>query len=108
MKSHELAKLLLSFPDLPVATEANNHEYFSVGDGTSHGQLRIAICHHYSGDHLLIGNISRRMLNEPNWYVKEMLHGEAPNEWPYEKVINHHGDRRWVYPKSYPGVMVKD
>lgn len=81
MTSHELAKLLLELPNLPVATEANNHEYMSGIDGRSHGALKVGRLHTYGGDHIIIGNIGRRALNPPNWYVTEMFHGEAPEQY---------------------------
>lgn len=81
MNSHELAKILLSLPDLPVATHANNHTYASYGDRGSHGPLKVGLLKHYSGDHIVIGDISKRNINKPNWYVTEMFHGDAPEEW---------------------------
>lgn len=73
MKSHELARLLLTLPDLPVATEANNH--------TQVGVAHVGTLNHYSGQFLIIGGLSRRLLNYPNWYVSELHRGEAPNNW---------------------------
>jgi hypothetical protein len=82
MNSHELARLLLTLPDLPVATHALGRCYFSGSDDRSHGPLKIGLAHHYAGDCLLIGDISRKQINPPNWYVKDMLIGEAPDQWP--------------------------
>ena len=73
MTSHELAKHLLAHPDLPVATHALGHDYFSVNDTTSHGQLSISICRHYTGDYIMIGNPYKRALNPPNWYIRKVL-----------------------------------
>ena len=81
MNSHELARLLLTFPDLPVATHAMNNTYASYGNRISHGPLKIGLMHHYSGDHIVIGDISKKQLNPPNWYIKEMLVGDAPERW---------------------------
>lgn len=81
MTSHELARLLLTMQDLPVATHADNHTYMSGLGHQSHGPLKIGRLHTYSGDHIVIGNISKRNINKPNWYVVEMLHGDAPDEW---------------------------
>lgn len=81
MNSHQLAKLLLDFPNLPVATHALNHTYISNVDQQSHGPLKIGILHSYGGDHLIIGDISKLNINPPNWFVTEMLHGNAPKEW---------------------------
>lgn len=82
MKSHDLAKLLLTLPNLPVATHAHNHTYSSHGDAGSHGKLKVGLLKHYSGDHIVIGDISKLNINKPNWYVTEMFHGNAPEEWP--------------------------
>jgi len=81
MNSHELAKLLLTLPDLPVATHANNHTYKSGNDVNSHGQLKVGLLETYGGQHIVIGNMSRMNINKPNWFISSMLHGEAPQEW---------------------------
>lgn len=81
MNSHELAKLLLSMPDLPVATHANGHTYMSHTDKNSHGQVKIGRLESYGGPHIIIGDISKMNINAPNWYVSEMLYGDAPAEW---------------------------
>jgi len=104
MNSHELASMLLLLPDLPVATEACNQVYMSALGG--HGPLKLSRLCTYGGDHLLIGDTSRRGLNYPNWYVTEVFHGNVPNQWSYEKTINFHGDRRWCNPVSYNGPTV--
>jgi len=85
MTAHELARILLNGPNLPVATHANNHDYFSKpsADGISHGKLKVGLAHHYAGDHVIIGNLSKLNLNKPNWYVKKMLHGRCPEEWSW-------------------------
>lgn len=79
--SHELARLLLTMPDLPVATHAMNQTYISAAHRISHGSLKIGILESYAGQHIIIGDISKRNLNRPNWGVSQMLHGEAPEEW---------------------------
>ena len=72
----ELIEILKSCDQsLPVATLANNHDYFSKSDGISHGCLRVVLCHHYGGDHVMIGNVGRTALNPPNWYVTAILDG---------------------------------
>lgn len=81
MKSHELAKLLLTLPDLPIATQAMNHTYASLGDTFSHGSLKVGLLKHYSGEHIVIGDISKKNINKPNWYITEMYLGDAPDEW---------------------------
>lgn len=80
MKSHELAKLLLSGPNLPIATHANNADYFSFGDERTHGRLKVAIVNHYSGPHLGIGNYWKKNLNSPNWMIEEMISGSVREE----------------------------
>jgi hypothetical protein len=69
MTSHELADRLLAMPNLPIATHANNHDYFSVADKQTHGELKVALCKHYTGDYVMIGNMYRKDLNYPNWYL---------------------------------------
>ena len=81
MNSHELAKLLLTYPDLPVATHAHNHTYLSATDRWSHGDLKIGVLGGACEKHIVIGDISKMNINKPNWYVEEMLHGHAPAEW---------------------------
>lgn len=83
MNSHELANLLLSAPDLPVACHALNHTYMSGLHSSSHGPLKIGLLETYGGQHIVIGNISKRSINAPNWYVSQMLHGEAPEQWSW-------------------------
>ena len=74
MTSHELANLLLSFPDMAVATHAHGHTYHSVRDRTSHGALKIAVVETgWKDDHALaIGDIIGK---EPR--IVKVLHG-----WP--------------------------
>lgn len=78
MDSHQLARILLRHPNLPVATIANGHTFHS---GVDEEHLKIGILDHYTMDHIIIGNISKRNINKPNWFVREMIHGEAPEEW---------------------------
>lgn len=77
MKSHELAKILLDLPDMPIATHANNHTYKSDIDHVSHGSLLIAKLKTYGGDHLVIGNCSSPDMNKPNWYITEYYHNPS-------------------------------
>lgn len=102
MMSHELARKLLELPDLPVATAAMNHEYFSKGDAHAHGSFKIGLAHHYSGDHLIMGDMCRRILNYPNWWIREMYLGEIPNQWSVER------GGKWVFSKPYGGPTVAD
>jgi len=73
MTTHELAKLLLTLPDLPVATSAKGHLYIGATDSGSHGSLKVGRLHTYAGDHIVIGESVND--NRPNWYVAEVLHG---------------------------------
>lgn len=65
MTAHELAKLLLDGPDLPVATHANGHSYSSEADARSHGKINVARAPHYTGEHIMIGN----------WRVQDLQSG---------------------------------
>lgn len=81
--AHELARLLLTLPDLPVATHAMNNTYMSNVDKNSHGALKVGRLENYEDRPcIVIGDISKRNINKPNWYISEMYFGEAPEEWP--------------------------
>lgn len=82
MTSRELARILLNHTEMPVATHANNHTYMSSVDAQSHGPLKVGILK-VAGDidHIIIGNISKKNINKPNWYVTQMINGEASEEW---------------------------
>jgi len=70
MKVKDLIKILETVDqELPIATHANNHSYFSVADEQSHGKLKISLCHNYSGNYILIGNQSAKNLNASNWHI---------------------------------------
>ncbi len=57
MTSHELARLLLTGPDLPVATHANNHTYNSEDHSDSHGKLKVDVyVSNYGTKSVCIGN----------------------------------------------------
>lgn len=92
MNSHELARLLLTMPDLPIATHANDHVFTS---GNNKGALKIGLLKHYAGEHVIVGDISRTNLNRPNWYITKMLHGMAAKRWPYKDSSGH-----WVFPPT--------
>lgn len=77
MMSHDLARLLLEQPDLPIATHANNHTYMSKADAGSHGSVRVGLLHTYGGEHIIIGNFYKMDLNGSNWHVTKMIHGKA-------------------------------
>ena len=77
MRAHDLARILLEGPDLPVATHANNH--------TSDSEYtRVCIMKMFGGEHhVCIGNISRKHINYPNEYVIAEIDGgdELPENW---------------------------
>ena len=84
MKVKDLIELLKQCdPELPIATHANNHEYMSGIDSFSHGKCRVCLLHTYGGDHIVIGNISKKNLNKHNWYVIKELDelGHIEEEW---------------------------
>lgn len=73
--SHDLARLLLSVPDMPVSTHANNHT--SAGES-----FKVGLMQSRHGQSILIGNFSRKHINHPNEYVTEVLSGEnVPDNW---------------------------
>lgn len=65
MTTHELAKILLALPDVPVATTANNHFYHSDYDKQSHGRIKVQSFRHFYSGGIVIGNGMRE--NGPNW-----------------------------------------
>lgn len=81
--SHELARLLLSLPDLPVASMANGHVYAGSesADRRTHGPLVVGLLRHYAGDHIGIGNALRMNINRPNWYLTRLFRGWAPRDY---------------------------
>jgi hypothetical protein len=79
MTAHELAKVLLDNPDLPIATHADNYTYMSGME--SAGSFKVGVLHTYGGDHIVIGNISKRNINGANWHVTSMIIGDVPEEW---------------------------
>ncbi|MEE8115147.1 MAG: hypothetical protein V3T23_12435 [Nitrososphaerales archaeon] len=79
MNSHDLAKILLEAPNLPVATHANNHT-------ASHKNIKVGLLKSSGGkagtaDSVVIGNMSRRRVNFPNEYIVDMVHGELVEDW---------------------------
>jgi hypothetical protein len=72
--SHELARLLLKEPDLPVAVCAMGHAYLSAVDLDSHGPLQVGLMESYGGRHIAIGDALRRVNNGANWKVTAVLH----------------------------------
>ena len=85
MNSHDLARLLLTLPDLPIATYAMGNSYSSEGDKDSHGPLKVGLFRHYSGANIIIGDIPRMDINGDNGFISEMLLGEAPWYWGFRR-----------------------
>lgn len=83
MKSHELAKLLLDFPNLPIAIGTFGHVYASATDIDSHCTLKIGLLETYGGQHLVIGN-NFDNLECSNRHVSKILHTES---WDVKKYI---------------------
>jgi hypothetical protein len=81
MLSHDLARILLEGPNLPIATHANNHTY-SIGSSKLLPICKVGIYADSHGDHILIGNISKRNIYGVNGHIKSMIFGDVPEEWP--------------------------
>lgn len=80
MTSHQLARLLLSFPDLPVATHSHNRT--AIPHPSYSEELKVGVLTHHYGEYVVIGNFTKLNLNKPNWYVTKMLTAHAlPEEW---------------------------
>lgn len=93
MTSHELAKFLLGLPELPIATHANDHSYFSQNLASP---IKIALAHSYMGDCIMIGNMLKMNLNSPNYFLKKVLYGNklpinSPltinNQWEFGEEV---------------------
>lgn len=76
ISSHELAKFLLTFEDLPVVIVANDH----VDDV---GLETVGLMDHHEGRCICIGNYSQRNLGAPNWSIKKTLMGD-PVKWGHK------------------------
>jgi len=81
MLSHDLAKILLDNPNLPIATHANNHTYSSGRDNRAFPLCNVGIYAECSGEHIIIGNISKRNINGVNGHITSMISGDVPEEW---------------------------
>ena len=77
--SHELAKLLLAMPDMPIAIHAHNHTFISNSE--KHG-FKIGRLETEYGTHIVIGNITRLNIDRPRMWISEMYLGDVPKEWP--------------------------
>lgn len=72
MNSHDLARILLSKPNLPIATHANNHTYESGENRDSHGPLNVALAEGCNGNkYMLIGNFNKERFDCHNERVVE-------------------------------------
>lgn len=68
MKSHTLAKLLLTLPNLPVTTHAMGH------DTLPSNKYHVGLMTSYEGQSIHIGNFSKDDLdlNPPNWSLDKV------------------------------------
>lgn len=73
MTSHDLARLLLTLPDLHVALHVHGHTYMSELNDRTHGPVRVARLETYGSPHVVIGNMGKKAINPPNWYISEWL-----------------------------------
>lgn len=81
MKVKELIELLKDYPDMDVITHTHNHTTGSrdtcrvgiIVFGLMDGSEREAIC---------IGNMDKKNINPPNWFIRKMLTEDIPDEWP--------------------------
>jgi hypothetical protein len=73
MKSHDLAKLLLEIPNLPMAVLAHGHLYSASANQVSHGPLQTGILRHYAGPHIIVGNMLDCIQPHDNWSVEEII-----------------------------------
>ncbi len=71
MKAHDLAKILLDGPNLPIATHANNHT-------ASNCRIRVCTIKTANTESIGIGNFLRKLVNYPNEYVLEEIDGGDP------------------------------
>jgi len=60
--------------DLPLAIHYS-HTWIYQEHRKTHGPIRVALLKTDKGHHLLIGNIGRRAINPPNWFVVKELDG---------------------------------
>jgi hypothetical protein len=77
MTTHELARLLLSYPDLPVAITAMGHTYSEEMHRGSRGPLEIGTMKSYVGDHIVVGDMLQHSNNYPNSYITHVLYPVA-------------------------------
>jgi hypothetical protein len=78
MTSHDLARLLLTLPELPIATVGTGSPYLISADLLSHGPLKVGVLGTYVGDHLVVGPMLEYTCNnKPNWFVKTILYPKA-------------------------------
>ncbi len=70
MTSHELAKILLEGPNLPISTHANNH----TCNNSKH--MRVCVIKTFDGSlHIGIGDFSERHISYPNDFVVVEIDG---------------------------------
>jgi len=75
MNSHELAKILLSAPDMPIATHAMGQTYMSENHDDSVCVAVLRTC--YGKSHMCIGNMNTALINGSNWRITSVVHGNV-------------------------------
>lgn len=90
MKVAELIEILKTCdPEAHVATHANNHTYYHRDPPDYYPYDPLRVCELSIGyvgrqEHqVVIGNVSKRNVNKPNWYVTKEFDGgkRLPDEW---------------------------
>lgn len=71
MKSHDLARILLTLPDLPVATFANGHLHV---DTSVHSELKVG---RLDLNHIVIGNMWCSGRSGDVYHIAEMYLGQV-------------------------------
>lgn len=98
MTAHELARILLAGPDLPVAT--TGHPYLSKAHNVSHGALMVGILQSYAGPHVIIGNMLETLAAncKPNMWLESVIAPEsAVVRWPEDKRRAEEDSERRTY-----------
>lgn len=96
MKSHELAKVLLSLPDRPVSVMTNGHLY-DCTQIVSHGPLRVGelvlrLAFKKQITSIIIGNLSETDRREAgNYSVERILHTDTTTLQDVTKEITERG-----------------
>lgn len=73
MKSHDLARMLLDAPDLPIAFAAMGHMYASDCHLKTHGPIGIGIVETRFGPHIVVGNEHDTSGRNENFNISEVI-----------------------------------